>query len=117
MRKYILRGLIAVLVVSLFFGIMRTVEPRYYRRTLSSWLDECAMTGTMETQKLVIAQSAIRAMDSRKVIPELLRMIQVKDTRARAWLVNKSMEPRYSFLHVDSAVAIQVRGMAGFEVL
>src|SRR2546427_5155471 len=117
MRKASAIGLVIVMAIGILILLLRAGEPSYHGRTLSSWLEQCSDTPLMETQRLAEAQAAVRAIGAQQALPHLLKLIETRDSPTRAWLVAKSEKFRNPFLHWRSALASQLQGIAGFEVL
>jgi HEAT repeat protein len=92
-------------------------QPRHQGRSLRSWLQQCSDTPLMETQRLAEAQAAIHAIGAPKALPELLKLVKTRDSRVRAWLVEKSEKIEGRFFRWRSATELQLQGIAGFEVL
>jgi HEAT repeat protein len=92
-------------------------EPRFQGRTLTSWLQQCNDTPLDETQRLSEAQTAVRAMPIKKVLPRLLNLVETKDDPVSVWMIDKSDKFRVQFLKWHSAEDFQQLGIAGFEVL
>ena len=109
--------MIALLAVIAAIAILTASEPRHQGRSLNSWLQQCSDTPLMETQRLAEAQAAVRAIGAAKALPELLKLVKTRDGRIRAWLVEKSEKFEGRFIRLHSASALQLRGIAGFEVL
>ena len=77
-RAFPLPVLILVLIgISLL--LLFTHEPRYQKRTLTSWLQQCWDTPLMETQRLAEAQNAVRSIGAKKALPKLLQLVQSED--------------------------------------
>jgi HEAT repeat protein len=92
-------------------------EPHYQGRTLTSWLQQCNDTPLDETQRLSEAQTAVRAMPVKQVLPELLKLVKAKDDPISLWMIDRSDKFRIQFLKWRSAEDFQQLGIAGFEVL
>jgi HEAT repeat protein len=92
-------------------------EPRFQGRTLTSWLQQCNDTPLDETQRLSEAQTAVRAMPIKKVLPRLLNLVEAKDDPVSVWMIDKSDKFRVQFLKWHSAEDFQQLGIAGLEVL
>jgi len=92
-------------------------EPRFQGRTLTSWLQQCNDTPLDETQRLSEAQTAVRAMPIKKVLPKLLNLVEAKDDPVSVWMIDKSDKFRVQFLKWHSAEDFQQLGIVGFEVL
>ena len=92
-------------------------EPRFQGRTLTSWLQQCNDTPLDETQRLSEAQTAVRAMPIKNVLPRLLNLVEDKDDPVSVWMIDKSDKFRVQFLKWHSAEDFQQLGIAGFEVL
>ena len=134
------------LVLSVLAGVLlvasRTAEPTYGGRPLTSWLAQCSATPLNETQRLVQAQEAVRAIGAPMALPTLLRLVQTKDNAAKAWVIEKLEKHPTRFVHRRSmyeeqlldrgqklraekgitlrwqyAVECQLEGIDGFEVL
>jgi len=109
-----LGGLVLVLVLVV---AARGAEPRYRGRTLTSWLEQSSDTPLMETQRLVEAQEAVRAIGAAKALPTMLRLVRTKDDPVSTWMMEKTEKYRVRNLHWHSAIDRQLAGIAGFEVL
>jgi hypothetical protein len=92
-------------------------EPHYQGRTLTSWLQQCNDTPLDETQRLSEAQTAVRAIPVKQVLPELLKLVKAKDDPISLWMIDRSDKFRIQFLKWRSAEDFQQLGIAGFEVL
>ncbi|MGD1089003.1 MAG: hypothetical protein ABR955_09820, partial [Verrucomicrobiota bacterium] len=108
-------------------------EPHYQGRSLTSWLQQCNDTPLNETQRLSEAQTAVRAMPIKKVLPRLLKLVEAKDDPVSSWLIDKTDKSRFRFLRWSSserysyedweeirwhsAEDFQQLGIAGFETL
>jgi HEAT repeat protein len=92
-------------------------EPHYQGRTLTSWLQQCNDTPLDETQRLSEAQTAVRAIPFKQVLPELLKLVKAKDDPISLWMIDRSDKFRIQFLKWRSAEDFQQLGIAGFEVL
>lgn len=110
-------ALVGVFVIVVIIAFLSATEPRYQGRSLNSWLQQCAETPLMETQRLAEAQQAVRTVGAPKALPELLRLVKTRDGRVRAWLVEKSEKFDGRFIRLRSASELQLRGIAGFEAL
>jgi HEAT repeat protein len=110
----ILIGIILVLAAS---------GPRYEGRSLTSWLQQCAETPLMETQRLAEAQAAVRAIGARRALPKLVSLVESKEDPVSRWMIAKNHELRTrarrpeDFFAWKSAEDFQQFGIAGFEVL
>lgn len=107
----VLVGLVVVLV--LFW----TSEPVYRGRPLSSWLNQCADTPLENTNQLVEAQNAIRAIGAKKSLPILLKLVRAKDGHLNRWASDTCERFNLKFFHWRSELDCELMGMAGFEVL
>lgn len=109
-------GILGVLIVC-------TRQPRYHGRTLTSWLQQCWDTSLMETQRLAQAQEAIRAIGAKKVLPNLLKLVEAKDDPVSFWIIDTGDKLRISdeiglrFIRWHSALDLKWLGERGFEVL
>ena len=92
-------------------------EPHYQGRSLTSWLQQCNDTPLDETQRLSEAQTAVRAMPVKQVLPELLKLVKAKDDPVSLWMIDLNDKFRIQFLKWHSAEDFQQLGIAGFEVL
>ncbi len=108
-------GLVLLCVLLIVFN--NTSEPRYHGRSLSSWLQQCSEASSEETLKLAEAQAAVRAIGARKALPELIKLVKTRESRVRAWLDEKMEKFGINFFHGPPATELQLRGIAGFEVL
>jgi HEAT repeat protein len=108
-------GLMAVLLGGII--LVLPLEPRYHGRSLTSWLEQCADTPLMETQRLTEAQEAVCAMPGREVVPRLLALVQSKDDPVSRWIISQSGKLRLDFLTWRSDEDLQQLGIAGFEAL
>ena len=80
--------LITLAVVAMGFVVLSFLrEPHYRGRSLSSWLQQCSDTPLDETQRLAEAQTAIRAMPVKKVLPRLLDLVEAKDDAVSLWMI------------------------------
>ena len=99
------------------------LEPHYQGRSLSSWLQQCSDTPLDETQRLAEAQTAIRAMPVKKVLPRLLDLVEAKDDEVSLWMIAAGNRIKISdefgdrLIRWHSAEDFQQLGIAGFEVL
>ena len=110
---FLLSGIVLIVAVAL----LSAREPHHNGRSLQSWLQQCADTPLTETQRLAEAQAAVRAIGAPKALPELLKLSRTRDSRIRQWLVEKTEKFNGRFLRCHSATELQLRGIAGFEVL
>jgi len=117
MRRRIVIPAVVLLVGGVIVLMLRSGEPRYQGRTLTSWLQQCADSTLMETQRLTEAQTAIRAIGAQKALPELLKLVKTRDSRIGTWLVEQSEKSEGRFFHWHSATELQLQGIAGFEAL
>jgi hypothetical protein len=92
-------------------------EPYYQGRSLSSWLQQCNDTSLDETQRLSEAQSAVRTMPVKRVLPRILELVQAKDDPVSLWMIDLSDKFRIQLLKWHSAQDFRQLGIAGFEVL
>jgi HEAT repeat protein len=111
------------LIVALVIAIMLQREPHYRGRSLTSWLQQCSDTPLMETQRLAVAQAAVRAMPTREVLPRLLKLVEAEDDPVSQWIIGAGDKFRISdefgsrFIRWHSAEDFQQLGIAGFNVL
>lgn len=117
MRKAAVIGLVVLVAVGVLIALLRSGEPQYRGRTLTSWLQQCSDTPLMETQRLAEAPAAVRAIGAEKALPKLLKLVETKDDPASAWIIAKSEEFGLEFFHWHSALEFQLQGIAEFEVL
>jgi len=110
-------AVIAVLAVLAVAAFLSGREPHYQGRSLTSWLQQCYDTPSMETQRLAEAQSAIRAIGAKRALPQLMRFVKANDDPASAWSLGKGKALRWSVPTWRSAEEWQQLGIAGFEVL
>jgi HEAT repeat protein len=109
-------GMLGVLIVC-------TRQPRYHGRTLTNWLQQCWDTSLMETQRLAEAQEAIRAIDTKKALPGLLKLVEANDDPVSLWIIDAGDKLRISdeiglrFIRWHSALDFKWLGERGFEVL
>ena len=119
-------------IIGIILGLASR-DPRYHRRTLTSWLRQCSDTPLSETQRLQEAQNAIRAIGAKDALPKLLNLVEATDDPVSLWLIAKTDKYRTRFLrwksaeqysydewqrsHWHSAEDFQQLGIAGFEVL
>ena len=125
-----------LLVVMLAIGLLVFLlgrEPHYSGRSLTSWLEQCNNTPLNETQKLLEAQNAIRAIGAKKALPTCLNLVAAADDPVSLWVIDKTEKYRDRFLRWKSAENysyddwrrsrwhsaedFEQLGMAGFEVL
>jgi len=108
--------------------IVCTRQPRYQGRTLTSWLRQYSCTSLDEPQRRQEAQSAVRAIGTKKALPKLLNLVEAKDDLISLWLIDKTDQFRirllkwnsledYERIRWHSAEDFQQLGIAGFEVL
>jgi HEAT repeat protein len=108
--------------------IVCTRQPRYHGRTLTSWLRQYGCTSLDEPQRRQEAQSAVRAIGTKKALPKLLNLVEAKDDPVSLWLIDKTDRFRirllkwsswedYERIRWHSAEDFQQLGIAGFEVL
>ena len=113
--------------------IVCTRQPRYHGRTLTSWLQQYSCASLDEPQRRQEAQSAVRAIGTKKVLPKLLNLVEANDDPVSLWLIDRTDEFRIRFLRWSSserysyedwqrirwhsAEDFQQLGIAGFEVL
>ena len=76
-----------------------------------------------ECERLAEAQTAVRALPVKKVLPRLLDLVEAKDDPVSMWLIDVGNRFRISdefgdrFIRWHSAEDFQQLGIAGFEVL
>jgi len=130
-RIFFFTVLIAALVGVVLMLLAR--DPRYQGRSLTRWLQQYYYTGMDQPQRRQEAQQAVLAMPLHKVLPRLLRMVQVTDDPVSLWLIDKTDKYRIRFIrwisseqysYEDwhrirwrSAEDFQQLGIAGFEIL
>ncbi len=114
-RAILFAGLLAALLLAILMVSQR--EPRYQGRSLTSWLQQRSDASLNETQKIVDAEEAIRAMPVEKVLPRLLRLLEARDSTITAWVREQGDRHDWPLLQWRSAVEKQLMGIAGFEVL
>lgn len=71
----------------------------------------------METNRLVEAQEAVRAIGAKRALPKLIDLVRTKDSRVNDWLVATSERLDIKFFHWHHAWDFQAKGLAGFEAL
>lgn len=108
----LLSGITALVAVLLLHS-----EPRHQGRTLRSWLRQYSDASLSETQKRDEAAIAIRAIGAEKALPELLRLVKSRDSRAREWVSRKSRKWEERIFRSDPGWKLQLDGIAGFEIL
>ncbi|MEI9865276.1 MAG: hypothetical protein WDN00_12140 [Limisphaerales bacterium] len=82
-------GAVALLTVTIVI-VLSFHEPRYQGRTLTSWLQQCYDTPLMETQRLMEAQDAVRAIGAERALPKLLNWWQQKRILPAPGLLRKA---------------------------
>lgn len=92
-------------------------EPRQNGHPLRYWLKQYWSASEEEQRSKSEAETAIRAIGAKKAVPELLRLVAVKDSPARRWLEKNSERYHLQFLAPRSVTEMQVDGITGFEVL
>jgi len=103
--------------------LLFTNEPRYHRRTLTSWLQQCWDAPSMETQRIAEAQAAVRAIGPKKVLPVLLKLLRFEDDPVSLWVIRTGDKLRFSdvnggrFIRWHSAEDFWWLGERGFEML
>jgi HEAT repeat protein len=113
-RSFILITLV-VLGCVVLLAVLR--EPHYQGRSLTSWLQQCDDTPFYETQRLAQAQTAVRAMPVKRVLPRLLNLAESTDDPVSSWMIDTSDKFGIQFLKWHPAEDFQQLGIAGFEVL
>jgi HEAT repeat protein len=112
-----------VLLAALAIVILLGREPHYQGRSLTSWLQQSWDTPLMETQRLAEAQTAIRSIGPKKVLPKLLKLVQSEDDPISMTIMHIGDEFRISddigdrFIRWHSAEDLWWLGERGFEVL
>src|ERR1700743_864315 len=97
--KSFLLGLAILIGFSVFLILLRSGEPRYQNRTLTSWLQQYSRASLEETNQLAEAQEAIRAIGPKKSVPILLKLLARKDGRIDKWVLECSDRFKLDFLH------------------
>ena len=121
-RAFLLPVLILALI-GIGLVLLFTHEPRYQKRTLTSWLQQCWDTPLMETQRLAEAQNAILGIGANKALPKLLKLVQSEDDPISMFIMHIGDELRISddigdrFIRWHSAEDFWWLGERGFEVL
>jgi hypothetical protein len=82
--------------------IVCTRQPRYHGRTLTSWLRQYGCTSLDEPQRRQEAQSAVRAIGTKKALPKLLNLVEAKDDPVSLWLIDKTDRFRIRLLKWSS---------------
>lgn len=116
MKARVVIGVAVCLALVALLVLSNAGEPSYNGRSLSSWLRQCDLPLDQDKQ-IKEAQSAVRAIGAEKVLPRLLALIKTKDSRMRTWLVEQSEKYEGRFFQYESATALQLQGIAGFEAL
>ena len=122
-RAFPLPALILVLIGIGLLLLLFSHEPRYQKRTLTSWLQQCWDTPLMETQRLAGAQNAILGIGAEKALPKLLKLVQSEDDPVSMSIMHIGDELRISddigdrFIRWHSAEDFWWLGERGFEVL
>lgn len=114
------RAFLFAIVVLALVGVLlarHVREPRYHGRSLTSWLQQSYDASLGETQGLVEAQAAVRAMELDETLRRLLRLVETKEDLISSWVMAKSEDLRLDFLKWRSAEDLQQLGIAGFEAL
>jgi len=110
-------GLLILIGFSVWIILLRTGEPRYQGRTLTSWLKQYSSASLDETNQLAEAQEAIRAIGPKKSLPILIRLLKAKDGPIDRWVLNSSERFKLESLHWQTELDCELEGVAGFEVL
>lgn len=114
---------ILFVVATLVVLIVCVREPRYHRRTLTSWLQQYWNTSLQETNELAEAQNAVRSIGAKKALPELLKLVEAKDDPVSLWMIDTGEKFRISdefgdrFLRWRPAEDFWWLGERGFEIL
>lgn len=109
-------GLAIIIAFSMFLIFLRSDEPRYRNRTLTSWLKQYSRASLDETNRLAEAEEAIRAIGPEKSVPILLKLLTTKDRRTDKWVLETSKRFKLDFLHWQTELDCELEGVAGFEV-
>jgi len=124
MKKWRAFLLPILILITIGTGLLRFAhEPRFHKRTLTSWLQQCWDTPLMETQRLAEAQNAILAIGPKKALPRLLELVQSEDDPISRSIMQIGDELRISddigdrFIRWHSAEDFWWLGERGFEVL
>jgi len=124
MKKWRTFLLPILMLITIGIGLLLfTHEPRYQKRTLTSWLQQCWDTPLMETQRLAEAQNAILTIGPKKALPKLLALVQSEDDPISLSIMQIGDELRISddigdrFIRWHSAEDFWWFGERGFEVL
>ena len=110
-------GLLILIGFSVWIILLRTGEPRFQNRTLTSWLKQYSRASLDETNRLAEAQEAIRTIGPKKSLPILLKLLRSKDGRFDKWVLNNSERFKLEFLHWQTELDCELEGLAGFEAL
>src|SRR5581483_8149928 len=115
-RRIGISVLLGVAAIGLI-AIWRAHEPGYQRRTLTSWLQQCSDTPTMETNRLSEAQQAVRVIGAKKALPLLLKMAKAQDGPLRSWVLKQDERLGSHSFKMRTAEDTQQLAIAGFEAL
>ena len=115
--KSLVFGLSILIGFGVWLILLRTGEPRFQNRTLTSWLRQYSRASLDETNRLAEAQEAIRAIGPKKSLPILLKLLRTKDGRFDKWVLNNSERFKLEFLHWQTELDCELEGADGFEVL
>jgi len=92
-------------------------EPHYQGRSLTSWLQQCNDNTVIGMQRVPEAQTAVRAMPVKKVLPRLLKFVETTDDPVSLSVIDLSDRFRIQFLKWHTAEDFQKLGFAGFDAL
>jgi HEAT repeat protein len=116
-RRKKLLALLVLLACAAVLVVLRTREPRYNGRRLTSWLQQCTDTPLSDTNQLTEARNAIRAIGAERSLPTLLKLITAKDTVFSKWTMDVSKKFKVPFFRWSDETDCHLNGLAGFEVL
>lgn len=116
-KKFAKFGLLLLLACAATLIVLRTREPRYHGRRLTSWLQQYTDLSQSETNRWTEARDAIRAIGAKRSLPILLKLITARDGAFRKWAMELSDKFNLRFLHWHDETESHISGLAGFEVL
>jgi HEAT repeat protein len=126
-RTFIFLGI--VVLSSIGIGLFR--EPHYQGRSLTSWLQQYAVSGLNETQRREQASMAVRSIGAKKALPVIINLVETKDDPISLWLIDKWWKYRdralatffkdpyqeSDLIQLHDAREFQSYGLAGLEIL
>jgi hypothetical protein len=110
-------GLLILLACAAALIVLRTREPRYNGRPLTSWLQQYANAPFLDFKQKTEAQDAIRSIGVERSLPTLLKLITTKDGPVDEWIFTMKTKFGLKFLHWRFAALSRFYGLSGFAAL